>query len=51
MTAHYSGTTLDAQIRYAQGTKKILENHFKGNEQDQQNVSINENLLTLSLKM
>lgn len=28
MTPHYSGTTLDAQARYAQGTKDILENYF-----------------------
>ena len=30
MTPHYSGTTLDAQARYADGTKKILDAWFKG---------------------
>jgi formate dehydrogenase len=33
MTPHYSGTTLDAQARYAQGTKEILENYFTGKPQ------------------
>lgn len=33
MTPHYSGTTLDAQARYAQGTKDILENYFTGKAQ------------------
>ncbi|ODV87363.1 hypothetical protein CANARDRAFT_26765 [[Candida] arabinofermentans NRRL YB-2248] len=28
MTPHYSGTVIDAQIRYAQGTKNILESFF-----------------------
>ncbi|KAG0145305.1 hypothetical protein CROQUDRAFT_658885 [Cronartium quercuum f. sp. fusiforme G11] len=40
MTAHYSGTTLDAQIRYAKGTRTIIENYFKGIEQDPQNVIV-----------
>lgn len=39
MTAHYSGTTLDAQSRYAEGTRKILEDHFEGKAQEPQNVS------------
>nr|UTN07681.1 formate dehydrogenase [synthetic construct] len=30
MTPHYSGTTLDAQTRYAEGTKNILESFFTG---------------------
>jgi len=30
LTPHYSGTTLDAQARYAQGTRAILEWHFDG---------------------
>jgi len=30
MTPHYSGTTLDAQKRYADGTKDILERYFDG---------------------
>ena len=33
MTPHYSGTTLDAQQRYAAGTKAILENYFAGRPQ------------------
>jgi hypothetical protein len=28
MVPHYSGTTLDAQIRYANGTKEILDNYL-----------------------
>ncbi|KAA8895694.1 D-isomer specific 2-hydroxyacid dehydrogenase [Sphaerosporella brunnea] len=30
MTPHYSGTTLDAQKRYAEGTKKIIESYLSG---------------------
>ncbi|ETL41621.1 hypothetical protein L916_07446 [Phytophthora nicotianae] len=33
MTPHYSGTTLDAQARYAAGTKEILERFFDGKPQ------------------
>ena len=33
MVPHYSGTTLDAQIRYATGTKSILENYFQDKPQ------------------
>jgi len=40
MVAHYSGTTLDAQYRYATGTKKILENWLGGKPQDPQNVIV-----------
>ncbi|EGG07359.1 uncharacterized protein MELLADRAFT_105917 [Melampsora larici-populina 98AG31] len=40
MTAHYSGTTLDAQARYAEGTRKILEDHFEGKDQEPQNVIV-----------
>jgi len=36
MTPHYSGTTLDAQARYAAGTKEILENYFDGKPQRQE---------------
>lgn len=38
MVAHYSGTTLDAQIRYANGVKDILKRFFAGQEQEQVNV-------------
>lgn len=30
MTPHYSGTTLDAQARYAAGVKYVLDCHFNG---------------------
>ncbi|KAA1473834.1 NAD-dependent formate dehydrogenase [Dentipellis sp. KUC8613] len=40
MTPHYSGTTLDAQIRYAEGTKQILENYFDGKPQEPANVIV-----------
>ncbi|TFY67723.1 hypothetical protein EVG20_g3851 [Dentipellis fragilis] len=40
MTPHYSGTTLDVQIRYAEGTKEILENFFDGKPQEPSNVIV-----------
>jgi len=40
MTPHYSGTTLDAQKRYADGTKDILERYFKGEAQIQANIIV-----------
>ncbi|EJD52871.1 NAD-dependent formate dehydrogenase [Auricularia subglabra TFB-10046 SS5] len=40
MVPHYSGTTLDAQYRYATGTKSILQNFFEGKEQDIANVIV-----------
>ena len=33
MTPHYSGTTLEAQARYATGVKEILENWLNGKPQ------------------
>jgi len=33
LTPHYSGTTLDAQARYAAGVKEILNNYFEGKPQ------------------
>lgn len=30
MTPHVSGTTLDAQVRYAAGVKEVLDRYFKG---------------------
>lgn len=33
MTPHISGTSLDAQSRYASGVKDILENFFNGSKQ------------------
>ncbi|KAF7376275.1 Formate dehydrogenase [Mycena sanguinolenta] len=38
MVPHYSGTTLDAQARYANGTRSILENYIAGKPQDPANV-------------
>lgn len=40
MVPHYSGTTLDAQARYAAGTKSIIENYFSGKEQEAQNIIV-----------
>lgn len=40
MVPHMSGTTLDAQTRYAQGTLKILDNWANGKEQEQVNVIV-----------
>jgi len=33
MVPHYSGTTLDAQARYAKGTRDIIENYLTGKPQ------------------
>ncbi|KAI9016121.1 putative glyoxylate/hydroxypyruvate reductase [Hyaloraphidium curvatum] len=38
MTPHVSGTSLDAQIRYVAGTKRILERFFAGEKQEPQDV-------------
>jgi formate dehydrogenase len=40
MTPHYSGTTLDAQQRYAAGTKDILRRYFEGVDQEPENVIV-----------
>lgn len=40
MVPHYSGTTLDAQIRYSAGTKQILEHYLGGKPQDPANVIV-----------
>lgn len=32
MVPHMSGTSIDAQIRYAQGVKNILESYFSGRD-------------------
>lgn len=40
MVPHYSGTTLDAQARYANGTRQILENYLTGKPQEPQNVIV-----------
>ncbi|RPD74254.1 NAD-dependent formate dehydrogenase [Lentinus tigrinus ALCF2SS1-7] len=40
MVPHYSGTTLDAQARYAAGTKSILENYLLNKPQEPHNVIV-----------
>jgi formate dehydrogenase len=40
LTRAGTGTTLDAQARYAAGTKSILENYFDNKPQDPGNVII-----------
>lgn len=40
MTPHVSGTSLDAQARYAAGTKKIIESFLDGKEQNPADVIV-----------
>ncbi|KAK7687200.1 hypothetical protein QCA50_009704 [Cerrena zonata] len=40
MVPHYSGTTLDAQARYATGAKEILENYLTGKPQTPANLIV-----------
>ncbi|KAJ3733506.1 NAD-dependent formate dehydrogenase [Lentinula guzmanii] len=40
MVPHYSGSTIDAQARYANGVKSILENYFNGKPQEPQNIIV-----------
>jgi len=40
MVAHYSGTTLDAQKRYADGTKEIISNYLSGKPQNPANLIV-----------
>jgi hypothetical protein len=40
MVPHYSGTTLDAQARYASGAKSILDNYLNGKPQEPQNIIV-----------
>jgi formate dehydrogenase len=40
VTPHYSGTTLDAQARYAAGTKEIIDNYLQGKPQNPANVIV-----------
>ncbi|KAI4387751.1 hypothetical protein MLD38_000157 [Melastoma candidum] len=42
MTPHISGTTIDAQLRYAAGTKDMLDRFFKGEEFPPQNYIVKE---------
>ncbi|KGN59666.1 formate dehydrogenase, mitochondrial [Cucumis sativus] len=45
MTPHISGTTIDAQLRYAAGVKDMLERYFKGEEFPAQNYIVKEGQL------
>ncbi|CAA0828508.1 Formate dehydrogenase- mitochondrial [Striga hermonthica] len=40
MTPHISGTTIDAQLRYAAGTKDMLDRYFKGQDFPPQNYIV-----------
>lgn len=40
MVPHYSGTTLDAQDRYARGTKSIIDNYLNNKPQEAGNIII-----------
>jgi hypothetical protein len=40
MVPHYSGTTLDAQARYASGTKSIIQNYLEGKDQEPANIIV-----------
>ena len=40
MVPHMSGTTLDAQARYAAGVRRILERYFKSDEQEPSDVIV-----------
>lgn len=40
MTPHYSGTTLDAQKRYADGTMEIIDQHLNGKPITPQNLIV-----------
>ncbi|KAA8530245.1 hypothetical protein F0562_004954 [Nyssa sinensis] len=42
MTPHISGTTIDAQLRYAAGVKDMLERYFKGEDFPPQNYIVKE---------
>ncbi|KAJ8750042.1 hypothetical protein K2173_013957 [Erythroxylum novogranatense] len=45
MTPHISGTTIDAQLRYAAGVKDMLDKYFKGEEFPTQNYIVKEGKL------
>lgn len=42
MTPHISGTTIDAQLRYAAGVKDMLDRYFKGDDFPAQNYIVKE---------
>ncbi|KDP45362.1 hypothetical protein JCGZ_09611 [Jatropha curcas] len=50
MTPHISGTTIDAQLRYAAGVKDMLDRYFKGEEFPPQNYIVKEGELAPQYK-
>jgi formate dehydrogenase len=42
MTPHYSGTTLDAQARYAEGVKEILNNWLNNQPQREEYLIVDQ---------
>jgi formate dehydrogenase len=48
MVPHYSGTTLDAQARYAAGVKSILDNYLNGKPQEPQNIIVGKSACIIS---
>jgi formate dehydrogenase len=40
LTPHYSGTTLDAQKRYADGVRRLLEAHLSGSSMESDDVIV-----------
>lgn len=50
MTPHISGTTIDAQLRYAAGTKDMLEKYFKGEDFPAQNYIVKDGELARDRK-
>jgi formate dehydrogenase len=50
MTPHISGTTIDAQLRYAAGVKEMLEQFFTGQPFDEDNYIVKEGELSSQYK-
>ncbi|CAI0455965.1 unnamed protein product [Linum tenue] len=50
MTPHISGTTIDAQLRYAAGVKDMLDRYFKGEDFPTQNYIVKEGQLASQYK-
>ena len=50
MTPHISGTTIDAQARYAQGVREMLEEYFAGKPLPEKNYIVQEGELAEQYK-
>jgi formate dehydrogenase len=50
MTPHISGTTIDAQARYAQGVREMLEEYFAGKPLPEENYIVQEGELAEQYK-